>query len=82
MGISKRGGKEKWLIYKVSAVPNHRVKLVECHGGVGTCPISGCKFTYEANEGDKKRKLRLNALGEVEEVTDYKVVQVGGGKGG
>lgn len=63
--------------------PNHRVLLLDCEidgGGHGTgiCPISGCTFTFDADHAEKTKKLRLNAMGQYEEIGDWKVVQVDG----
>ena len=55
--------------------PNHRVLLVDCnyHDGWGICPISDCHFSFDADEYEKTKKLRINALGQMEEVGDWKV---------
>lgn len=63
--------------------PNHRVHLVDCnwHDGVGICPISGARFTFDGDEYEKTKKLRLTALGTMEETGDWKVTQVDGDGG-
>lgn len=58
--------------------PNHQINLQSCKDGLGTCPISGAIFSYEANEEEKARKLRLNALGQYETVSDWKVINIDG----
>lgn len=62
--------------------PNHLVALLDCHNGIGICPISGVQFTYQADEKQRKRKLRVNAMGQLEEYEDYDVKEVDGGNGG
>lgn len=63
--------------YKPSC-PNHTVSLTDCKDGVGICPVSGARFTYSADEAEKKAKLRLNALGQVEEVREWDVKHLDG----
>lgn len=58
--------------------PNHRVLLVDCNKGVGICPISGARFTYSSDELEKKTKLRLNALGQIEKKIDWNVKHLDG----
>jgi hypothetical protein len=61
--------------------PNHRVHLVDCNWAdkTGICPISSCHFTFDADEYEKTKKLKLNALGQMEEVGDWKVKNTDGG---
>lgn len=54
--------------------PNHGVPLTDCNKGKGICPISGAIFDYDADHAEKTKKLRINALGQYEEVSDWKVV--------
>ena len=63
--------------------PNHRVHLVDCNmkDGTGICPISGAHFTFDHQEYEKTRKLRLTALGTMEEVGDWKLHQTDGDNG-
>lgn len=61
--------------------PNHRVKLVDCHNGIGICPISNCRFEYTADQAERITKLKIDAFGKVVESTDYKVRQVDGDGG-
>lgn len=61
--------------------PNHRVPLIDCSKGVGKCPISGCDFTYDEDEYEKTRKLKLTAMGTMVETGDWKVKQINGDKG-
>lgn len=55
--------------------PNHRVHLVDCNykDGWGICPISGARFTFDHEEYEKTKKLKINALGEMEEQGEWKV---------
>lgn len=53
--------------------PNHGVKLVDCNKGSGICPVSGCRFEYDEEHAEKTKKLRINALGQYEEVSDWNV---------
>jgi len=54
--------------------PNHQVPLIRTNDpGVGICPISNCRFEYDADAESKAKKLKINAFGKVEEVTDWKV---------
>lgn len=53
--------------------PNHLVPLTDCKNSKGICPISGYVFEYDENHAEKTKKLRLNALGQYEEVSDWKV---------
>lgn len=58
--------------------PNHRVPLVDCKDGVGICPISSCEFSYDADEWEKTKKHKINALGGIDVVGDWKVKQIHG----
>lgn len=58
--------------------PNHRVPLTDCSHGVGICPISGCHFSYKGNEEEQIKKLKLNSLGQMVEVSESSVKQVEG----
>jgi len=62
--------------------PNHRVPLVDCKDGVGICPISDYRFSYDADEYEKTKKLKLTALGTMEMTGDWKVKQIDGGDNG
>lgn len=62
--------------------PNHRVHLVDCHKGIGICPISSCRFTYEADEAEKTMKTKLDAMGKPYLEKDWKVVNIDGGDNG
>ena len=53
--------------------PNHRVTLTDCQKGKGICPISGCVFEYDADAESKEKKLKINALGQMEATTDWDV---------
>jgi len=53
--------------------PNHRVHLTDCENGIGICPISGARFTFDAEEYEKTKKLQITALGTMEEVGDWKI---------
>lgn len=57
--------------------PNHKVKLTDCSKGTGICPVSGAVFSYDADEAEKTKKLRLTNMGYVEE-GDWKVRHVSG----
>jgi len=61
--------------------PNHRVHLTDCKDGIGICPISSCRFTYDADEYEKTMKLKINSLGQMEEVGDWKITSIDGDKG-
>jgi len=62
--------------------PNHKCPLTDCENGIGICPISSCRFTYDGDEYAKTEKLRLNALGEHERVGDWKVQSIDGSNDG
>lgn len=58
--------------------PNHYVELVSCQRtspgkGIGICPISTARFTFEEKHKDKLRKLKFNSLGKAVLDDDYKV---------
>lgn len=63
--------------------PNHTVLLVDVNwkDQTGICPESGCLFGFDADHAEKNKKLRLNSLGAMEEVKDYKVIQKEGTNG-
>lgn len=52
---------------------NHGVPLVDCKKGHGICPISRCVFSYDEEHAAKTKKLALNALGQMEEISDWNV---------
>lgn len=60
--------------------PNHGVYLVDCDwkSQKGICPISGAIFGFDADSAKKNKKLRLTALGTMEEVSDWKVTHIEG----
>jgi hypothetical protein len=64
--------------------PNHRVCLVDLnwHDGIGICPISSCRFSFDGHEYEKTRKMKVNALGVMEETGDWKVRSVDGDNNG
>jgi len=62
--------------------PNHGVPLTDCKDGIGICPVSTCRFTYDADEYEKTKKIKINMLGQLEETGDWKVKQIGGGNNG
>lgn len=66
------------MITKGPCCPNHGVNLVDCHKGIGICPVSDARFSYESDEQEKKAKLRLNSLGQVEEVKEWNVTHLDG----
>lgn len=61
--------------------PNHRVPLVDCHNGIGICPISSARFTYQGDEDEKEKKLKINSFGQAVLDHDWKVKQIGGNGG-
>lgn len=59
--------------------PNHGVPLNKTGDpGIGICPVSDARFTYDADEYSKNRKLKINALGEYEYEEDWKVTHLDG----
>ncbi len=59
--------------------PNHSVPLTRTSDpGVGICPISHWRFTFDEDQAKKTKKLQLTALGGMEEVADWDVNPVGG----
>lgn len=61
------------MMSKKPRCPNHLIDLTDCHKGQGICPISGAYFSYNGDEAEKTRRLRVNALGQQEEVSDWDV---------
>jgi len=48
--------------------PNHQVTLDRTDTpGIGICPISRCEFKYDTEAQSKKKKLKITAMGMVEE---------------
>lgn len=58
--------------------PNHRVLLVDCHKGIGICPISGARFSYDQDEAEKTKKVKLDAMGQQYLDGDWKVTHIEG----
>lgn len=59
--------------------PNHGCPLVRTGDlGVGICPISDARFTYDADHAAKTQKLKVNALGQHEYQQDWKVKHLDG----
>lgn len=54
--------------------PNHDVYLTDCNKGKGICPISGAIFEYDEDYAEKTKKLKLTALGEYVEESEWKIV--------
>lgn len=57
--------------------PNHSVPLTDLDHGIGICPISGARFSYEADENEKKETLKLTAAGYVKS-KDWTVTHIDG----
>lgn len=53
--------------------PNHVVLLVDCRDGVGICPISTCRFTYDEDNYEKTKKVQMTVNGDMIEVGDWAV---------
>lgn len=58
--------------------PNHKVVLSDCKDGVGICPISGCRFSYDADEAKKTFKLKMNAFGGYAYEADWNIQSLDG----
>lgn len=59
--------------------PNHNVPLILTDTpGIGICPISDCRFTYDAEQAEKRRKNVINSFGQIESVTDWDVKSIEG----
>lgn len=58
--------------------PNHGVELVDCHNGIGICPVSTARFSYSADDKDKKEALRLNVFGQIEKTTNWTIKHIDG----
>lgn len=59
--------------------PNHHVVLDKTGDkGIGICPISEARFSYSEDSAEKTRKLRINAMGKMEETADWKVTHIEG----
>ncbi len=58
--------------------PNHGVPLTDCSKGMGICPISGARFSYDADEAEKTKKLKIDALGGQYYDGDWKIKHVAG----
>lgn len=58
--------------------PNHKVVLVDRHKGIGICPLSGARFSYDGDEAEKTKKLRINSLGQHYYDADWKVKHIDG----
>jgi hypothetical protein len=59
--------------------PKHGVVLIRTGDpGIGICPVSDARFSYDADYAEKTRKLRLNALGQYEYEADWKVHKIDG----
>lgn len=62
--------------------PNHHVPLIKTNDKhIGICPISQYRFSYNSEDGEKKKKLRKTAFGTVEEVPDFDVKPLDGNDG-
>lgn len=53
--------------------PNHKCVFVDRSKGRGICPVSGVLFTYDEDYAEKNKKIKLNSLGQYEEVKDWQI---------
>lgn len=58
--------------------PNHGVVLVDRSKGVGICPISGARFSYDEDNAEKTKKLKIDSLGNQHYDGDFKVKHLEG----
>lgn len=59
--------------------PNHAVPLLKSgEVGIGICPISDARFAYDADEAEKTKKLKINAMGQAVYQSDWKVKNIDG----
>lgn len=62
--------------------PNHGVPLIKTGDpGIGICPISDARFSYDEDHAEKTKKHKINALGQVVEDADWKVTHIEGEDG-
>jgi hypothetical protein len=62
--------------------PNHAVPLVDCHKGVGICPISSCQFTYKEDIEALDGSMKIDKFGNKVKQSAFIVAQADGGTGG
>ena len=59
--------------------PNHGVVLIRTTDpGVGICPISGAIFSYDEDNAEKTKKLKIDSTGKPKEEGDWKVKHLSG----
>lgn len=61
--------------------PNHDVPLSECRDGIGTCPISGYRFAYTADENNDKQELKIDLSGNLVAESGYFLTSLDGDGG-
>lgn len=61
--------------------PNHHVPLAKTNTkGIGICPVSGYRFTYTADERERKKVVKMTTAGMVE-YWDWEVTTIDGDGG-
>lgn len=59
--------------------PNHHVVLILTNDkGIGICPISSARFSYSADDAEKTKKLKVDALGKQYYDADWKITHIDG----
>lgn len=60
--------------------PNHGCGLVDTDykAGIGICPVSHCRFTFDADWFEKTKKLKIDAFGNHQYEGDWKVASTEG----